>query len=164
LAQRPQVRSTFEYQLKYELTSHGVSAMASVDGIPQDVKLDKQTFSQYFSDKNLDAVLITGLVSADTTEQYRPGASYATPVGYYRTWHGYYGTVYSVHREPGYWTTDTKFVLESNLYDVVSEQLIWRGVSKAVNPESALDVIEDLSKKLVEQLAKDGLVTLQEEK
>ena len=161
LAQRPQVRTSFEYQLTHEFTSRGVNAMSSVDGMPRDVQLDKQTFAQYFGDKNLNAVLVTGLVSADTTDQYTPGATYAMPVGYYRTWHGYYGAVYSVHQEPGYWTTNTKFVLESNLYDVASEKLIWRGTSKAVNPENAMEVIEELSKILVKRLGQDGLVRLQ---
>ncbi len=164
LAQKPQVRTSFEYQLKHEFTSRGVAAMASVDGIPRDVQLDKQTFAQYFGNENLDAVLVTGLVSADTTDQYTPGNVYAVPVGYYNTWHGYYGAVYAVHREPGYWTTNTKFVLESNLYDVATEKLIWRGISRAVNPENAMEVIEELSKILVNRLGQDGLVTLQGDK
>ncbi len=164
LAQKPQVRTSFEYQLKHEFTSRGVEAMASVDGMPRVVQLDKQTFAQYFGNENLDAVLITGLVSADTTDQYTPGHSYTVPVGYYNTWHGYYGAVYAVHQEPGYWTTNTKFVLESNLYDVATAKLIWRGISKAVNPENAMEVIEELSKILVKRLGQDGLVTLQEGK
>ena len=161
LAQKHQVRASFEYQLAHEFESQGVEAMASVDGIPRDVLLDKQTFAQYFGDKNLDAVLVTGLISADTTEQYTSGTTYAMPVGYYRTWHGYYGAVYSVHHEPGYWTTNTDFVLESNLYDVASEKLIWRGISKAVNPEDAMEVIVDLSKILVNRLGQDGIIRLQ---
>lgn len=164
LAQNRQVRISFEYQLTREFTSRGISAMASIDGIPQDVQLDKQNFAQYFGDKNFDAVLVTGLVSADTVEQYNPGSVYVLPVGHYNTWHGYYGAVYAVHHEPGYWTSNTEFILESNLYDVASEKLIWRGISKAVNPENAMQVIEELSKILVGRLALDGLVTLKEEK
>ena len=164
LAPRPQVRASFEYQLTHEFTSRGVNAMSSVDGIPRDVQLDKQTFAQYFGDRNLDAVLITGLVSADTTEEYTAGSTYAVPVGYYNTWHGYYGAVYAVHREPGYWTETTVFVMESNLYDARSGKLIWRGISKAVNPDNVIEVIEDLSKTLVDRLATDGIVMLQDEK
>ena len=158
LAQRHQVRTSFEYQLAHEFESKGVSALASVDGLPRGVKLDKQSFGQYFGDRNIEAVLVTGLVSADTAEQYTPGATYAVPVGYYSSWYRYYGTVYSVHQEPGYWTTNTKFVLESNLYDVATEKLIWRGLSKAVNPEDAMEVIVDLSKILVSRLDQDGVI------
>jgi hypothetical protein len=138
--------------------------MASVDGIPKDVQLDKQNFAQYFGDKNLDAVLVTGLISADTSANYTPGSTYAVPVGYYNTWHGYYGAVYAVHREPGYWTENTEFVMESNLYDVRSGKLIWRGISKAVNPDNVMDIIQDLSNTLVKRLGHDGMVTLQDEK
>jgi len=164
LAQKHQVRTSFEYQLTREFTSRGISAMASIDGIPRDVQLDKQNFAQYFGDKNFDAVLVTGLVSADTVEQYNPGNVYVLPVGHYNTWHGYYGAVYAVHHEPGYWTSNTEFVLESNLYDVASEKLIWRGISKAVNPENAMEVIKELSKNLVDRLALDGIVKPKKEK
>ena len=164
LAQKHQVRTSFEYQLAHEFGSHGVGAMASVDGIPRDVQLDKQTFAQYFGDKNLDAVLITGLVSADTTDEYTPGVTYTMPMGYYRTWSGYYNTIYTIHQEPGYWTTNANFVMESNMYDVASEKLIWRGISKAVNPENVVEIIQDLSKTLVNRLGEDGIVTLQEVK
>ncbi len=115
--------------------------------------------------KKLLVVAFTVLILALTSSvcaQDTPGNTYAVPVGYYNTWHGYYGAVYAVHQEPGYWTTNTKFVLESNLYDVATAKLIWRGISKAVNPENAMEVIEDLSKILVKRLAKDGLVTLKD--
>ena len=159
---KPEVRRHFEFQLSHEFKSRGIGSMASVDGIPEDIKLSKENFGQYFGDVNLDAVLVTGLVSADTTEQYTPGTSYAVPVGYYSTWSGYYTTVYSVHREPGYWTENTEFVIESTLYEVATEKLIWRGISKAVNPDNVTEIIEDLSKTLVDQLATDGIVIVQD--
>jgi hypothetical protein len=164
LAQRRQVRSQFEFQLQHELKSRGVGAKASVDGLPPDVKLDKETFQQYFGGENIDAVLVTGLISADTTDLYTPGISYATNAGYYRTWDGYVATVWDVHQQPGYWTESTEYVLESNLYDVATARLIWRGISKTVDPENVSVIIVDLSKTLVDQLAKDGLITVQETK
>ena len=163
LAQRRQVRSQFEFQLEHELKSRGVGAKASVDGLPPDVKLDKETFQQYFGGEMFDAVLVTGLISADTTDLYNPGFSYATSAGYYHTWDGYVENVWTVHQEPGYWTESTEYVLESNLYEVATARLIWRGISKSVDPENVSSVIVDLSKALVNQLAKDGLITVQEE-
>jgi hypothetical protein len=164
LAQKPEVRTSFEHQLALEFTSRGVGSIASVDGIPMDVKLDKQNFDHYFGEKNLDAVLITGLVSADTTKYFTPGASYTTRVEYFDSWHGYYRTVYEVHTEPGFWTENTEFVMESTLYDVSSGKLVWRGISKALNPENVMVIIQDLSKTLVNRLGVDGIVTLQEVK
>jgi hypothetical protein len=164
LAQKTQVRTSFEYQLAHEFTSRGVGSIASVDDIPMDVKLDKQNFDHYFGEKNLDAVLITGLVSADTNKYYIPGASYTTRVEYLDSWTGYYRTVYEVHADPGFWIENTEFVMESTLYDVSSGKLVWRGISKAVNPENVMEIIQDLSKTLVTRLGVDGIVTLQEVK
>lgn len=159
LAPKQTTRITFEYELKNQLSARGVVAQASIDGIPRGTKLDEETFKQYYGDKGIGAVFVTGLVSADTVEQYIPGHTYVQPIGYYNTWHGYYSTVYTVYDEPGYWTSSAEFVIESNLYDVNSGKLIWRGVSKAVDPDNALDVVHKLTTILVDQLAKDGLIT-----
>jgi hypothetical protein len=162
ITRRPQERTTFEYELKNDLEQKGVKAFASIDGLPGDVKLDKNTFEQYFGDKGFDAVLITSLMSADTTQEYVPGMTYTTPVGYGYGggWYGYYNTVWTVQSTPGYWTQKAEFVIESNLYGTSDSKLIWRGVSKAVNPDDALQVIEQLSKKLVEHMGADGVLAV----
>lgn len=160
IARRPESRITFEYQLKHELTSKGVVAVASVDVLPKDVQLDKDSFAEFFGTEHFDAILITGVVNADTSKYYTPGT---TTVGHYNTWHGYYGSVHSVHTSPGYWSTDTEYVLESNLWDMASDRLIWRGISNIYNPESAVEAITELSTLLVNQLGKDGMVTLKKD-
>jgi hypothetical protein len=160
LAHREEMRSIFEYQLRFELTNQGVAAMASIDGLPTDEALSRETFDAYFQDADIDAVLITGLVSADTLQKYVPGESYTMSTGYYDSWHGYYTTRYNVYHDPGYLTTSTEYMLESNLYETAGGKLIWRAISKAVDPEHAMEVIEELSKMLVYQLREDGLIKL----
>jgi hypothetical protein len=163
LAQRHQVRTGFEYHLVSEFESRGIGAIASVDGMPPDVQLDKEAFTKYFGNKGIDAVLITGLVSTDTSKAYTPGTSYSLPIQYFDTFHGYYVAVNAEHQNSEYWTDNIHFVLESNLYDVASEKLIWQGISEPVNPENVMETIVDLSWILVTRLGQDGLVALEME-
>lgn len=160
LAARHQARIDLEYQLASEFESRGIGAIASVDGMPPDIQLDKEAFADYFGHKGIDAVLVTGLVSADTTEGYTPGTSYSLPITYFDTFHGYYVAVYAEHRNPEYWTTHSHFVLESNLYDVASEKLIWQRISKPVNPENVMESVEGFSKMIVNRLGQDGIIRL----
>jgi len=164
MAPREQTRSMFEYQLTNVFRTYGVNAMASLDAMPKDVEISKEAFAKYFKDHDLDAVLITGLLMADTSQTYVPGHSYSVSSGYYRDYWGYYHSHWTMYHEPGYYKETRKYMIESTLYETTKGNIIWRGISKTVNPDNIMTVIEDLSKTLVKRLGKDGLVTLIKQK
>ncbi len=161
MAPREQTRTVFEYQLKNEFIINGVDALASLDGMPKDEEISKEAFEKYFTGLNIDAVLITGLLRADTTETYVPGRMYSASTGYYyRDYYGYYHSHWGMYHEPGYFKETREYLIESTLYKTSNGKIIWRGVSKAVNPDKFMKLIEDLSKSLVKRLSKDGLITI----
>lgn len=164
MAPREQTRSIFEYQLTNVFKTNGVNAMASLDAMPKDVEISKEAFIKYFKDLDIDAILITGLLRADTSQTYVPGHSYAVSPGYYRDYWGYYHSHWTMYHEPGYIKETREYMIESTLYETTKGNIIWRGISKTVNPDNILIVIEDLSKTLVKRLGKDGLVTLNKQK
>jgi hypothetical protein len=163
MAPRLQSRSVFEYQLAHEFNANGVNAMASLDGMPADEEISRDAFEEYFRDLNLDAVLVTALVRADTTKIIVPGNSYEVQSGYYRDFWGEYHTQWTVHHEPGYIQETTEYLIESTLYETSEGKVIWRGVSRAVDPDQVSVVIEDLSKILVKRLGEDGMIVLKKE-
>lgn len=160
MAPREQTRSIFEYQLTNELNSKGVAAMASLDRMPKDEEISKEAFLKYFKDLNLDAVLVTGLLRADTSHSYVPGRSYSVASYHDRDFWGYYHTRWTVHHEPGYFQERRIYLIESTLYETKNGRIIWHGVSEAVNPNDVMVVINDLSKTLVKRLGRDGIITL----
>jgi hypothetical protein len=74
--------------------------------------------------------------------------------GYY----GYYGMGYDVVHEPGYTRTTTIVRLETHLYDVRTEKLLWGAHSDTFDPSSTDDIIQSVSKTISKRLAKDGLL------
>jgi hypothetical protein len=48
--------------------------------------------------------------------------------------------------------------LETGLYDVESEKLLWAASSTIMNPGSVEEAIDDFSKAIVQQLTKDGYI------
>lgn len=168
MAPRMQTRSIFEYQLTSEFNNRGIAAMSSLDRMPKDEEISKEAFEKYFKDLDIDAVLITGLLRADTTQSYVPGMSYSVSSGYdryydphyRRDYWGYYHSRWTIHHEPGYMEETRKYLIESTLYETTQGRVIWRGVSEAVNPKDVMSVIDDLSKILVKRLGRDGIITL----
>ena len=72
--------------------------------------------------------------------------------------YGYYPHVNSYVQSPGYYTTHETYTLETNLYDVKSEELIWTARSRTFSPESVDEVIVDLTKLLINDLAEKNLI------
>ena len=65
-----------------------------------------------------------------------------------------YTQVYS----PGYTTTQTVVLLETNLYKSDTLELIWSMSSDTFDSKSTTQVIESVSKKVLETLKKDKLI------
>ena len=60
--------------------------------------------------------------------------------------------------QPGYYTTHETYTLETNLYDVESEELVWSARSRTFSPESVQEVIVDLKKLLIKDLDEKNLL------
>ncbi len=120
MAPREQTRSIFEYQFTNDLNVNGVTAMASLDGMPKDEEISKEVFKEYFNDLNIDGVLVTGLVSVETSEDYVEGHSYAVQSVGYRDFWGHYHSQWTLYQEPGYFEETTEYLIESTLYETTN--------------------------------------------
>jgi hypothetical protein len=78
--------------------------------------------------------------------------------GPYSTFDGYYGwaapTVYS----DDYLEDETTVRMVSNVFDVDQNKLIWSGTSETFDPDSAKELVDDVSKKVAEKLEKDHII------
>jgi hypothetical protein len=45
---------------------------------------------------------------------------------------------------PGYYQENKVYKLETNVYDVKSEKLVWNGLTETVNPETAQDAANSI--------------------
>ena len=60
--------------------------------------------------------------------------------------------------EPGHYTTDRTYYVESNLYDAKTEELIWSAKSKTLNSYDLEQFTKDYIDALYEQMIKDGVL------
>ena len=108
----------------------------------------------------IDGVIITHMVAVDEETVYRPGSNYAYGAygGYGRGMYGYYPHVNSYVSSPGYYTTHETYTLETTLYDIETEEMVWTARSSTFSPESVDEVIVDLTRLLIKDLKDKGLV------
>ena len=89
---------------------------------------DKELVKAKIQSSGADTVLISRLVDTKTIESYSPGHDTIPVVpDYYYGWWGYYNVVFADY---GYTGDVTVAYIETNLYDVKTEKLIWSGHSK----------------------------------
>jgi len=166
IAESEQNRRAYESHFVEELRIHGAEGEASYKLIKSNEKIDRDTVTKAIEGLDIDGVIVTHLVAVDEETIYRPSTGYmyggAYGVGYGG---GYYGGLYSYYphvntyvNNPGYYTTHETYTLETNLYDVESEELVWSARSRSFAPESVQEVIVDLTKLLIQDLEDKNLI------
>jgi len=166
IAESEQNRRAYESHFVDELKTSGIDAETSYRLIKSNEKIDRNSVVKTIKDLGIDAVIVTHVVAVDEETVYRPGVGY-TVVGYgayggYSGYgsglYGYYPHVNTYVNSPGYYTTHETYTLETNLYDVKSEELVWSARSRTFSPESVQEVIVDLTRLLIKDLKDKNLI------
>jgi len=171
IAKREMNRRVFEDAFSNQLFKMGVSTEASYRDISTSQEVNKDILAQKMTKKGCDTVLLTRLIGQRKETVVTPGrvygysagpyyggyGSYARPA-YYNSWGNYYGQPYNVVYEPA---TSTEFVvltLESVMYELKTEQLIWSAQYETV-VEGGLDkMVQDYVKAASKDLKDKGLL------
>jgi hypothetical protein len=126
------IRREYEDAFSRELAARGIEATQSYNFGSPDGKLDKDAVIAKLTEIGADAVLVTRLVDKETVNTYYPPSysSVAAPSPYYGGWYGYYSMGYSYMTSPGYVEENQVYRIETNLYDVHGDKLIWSGLTE----------------------------------
>ena len=127
----PLNRRVFEDEFVQQLKARGTDAIASYSVLPDSKEEDQARIANAVKEQRADAVLITRLVSKKTVKVQVPGAVYYPP-RYYGKWRDYYSYGYQAVYTPGYVTEDEYAIMETNLYDARTDNLIWAATSETV--------------------------------
>jgi hypothetical protein len=84
---------------------------------------------------------------------YVPGQAYAVPTHY-----SYYGAYYSYSYRPGYTETEGYAYMETNLYGLGDEKLIWSGRSKTKFSATRYELIQAYVKTMLDGLSEAKLL------
>jgi hypothetical protein len=148
-------RRSFEQRFVAQLKSAGVEAISSEDAIPMpaDLKLKKETILSAVKQFENDAVIITHLIDKGDKEVHTRGSQ--TSKGFY----GFYLMGHNYAYDPGYSSTRKAIRLETNLYDVKTEKLIWSGQSKTWSKDSKNEIINDVIRVVINDLQNNKLIS-----
>jgi hypothetical protein len=126
------VRRMYEDSFASDLKARGIDAVPSYT-IAGEGQLNKEEASAKLKEQGADAVIVTRLVDKQQYENYYPPtySTYAAPSAYYGGWYGYYSMGYSYMSSPGYVEQGQIYRVETNMYDVQNDKLLWSGITES---------------------------------
>ncbi|NOQ87681.1 MAG: hypothetical protein GQ550_02065 [Gammaproteobacteria bacterium] len=149
-----QTRQIYEKYFVAELKKKKISATPSYELINSKQKMNRETVVAAIQGTEIDAVLVSYLISADVEIKHRDSPLGATYSG---TAEGSQISA-TIVSSRGRSRSEEVFVLKTDLYDVQSKTMVWSVQSKTVGPESIDEVVTDVTALLIERMFSDGII------
>lgn len=159
------IREKMENHLADDLKNLGYNAVSSMKEYgPRTFKtLSEDAVIEKLQNSGVDAVITIVLLDKTKERYYVPGRIYYSPyVIYYRHFWGYYTTLYDRVYTPGYYTTDTRYFWESNLYDVASKELLYSVQTESFDPASSESLAHEYGQLILNDMVKSRVLNKQE--
>ncbi len=145
-------RRAAEDAMARELTERGVVAVPGYRLSPDGATADKQALRAKLRAANIDGAVVMRVVDRRQETSYVPGG----PA--YGSFYGYWDYGWSSVGAPGYLTTDTIVSIETLVYSVAQDKLMWGGVSETFDPGKTDKVVGEIIDKAAEEMRKAGLI------
>jgi hypothetical protein len=117
--------------------------------MPDSMRSDIPAAKELVRKEGFDGALVFRVVSDREKVTYRPPS-------YGPTFWGYYG--YTRTYDPGYYRTDQLVRVETSIYSIAQDRLLWVGTTETVNPKSLSALIEEVSKAVRQELVREGAI------
>jgi hypothetical protein len=129
--------------------------VAAYTVIPDSILKDTQAAKAFVEAQGFDAAVIMRPVAEEKETNYVPGSTYAVPAGYRSAW-GYYGAGWGYAGDPGHYTQDKVLYVESNLYSLKDDKLVWSSRSKSYNPDNMAKLVDEIVDQNIAEMRKQG--------
>lgn len=157
------IKTKLEDAISIRAKERGMEVTESADVFPPGFTKsqipDKEKLVEIIRKTGSDLIITVAVKSIKEETRYVQGSSspmYAPypRYGYYGGFYGYYGQTY----QEGYYTTDEIVFLETNIYDVATEDLIWSGQTKTTNAGSIDTFLKEYLYATLDRLEKDKMI------
>lgn len=128
-------------------------------------QLTQEQKLKILQDENFDGVITMRLVSKEKETNYVPGTYtgmyyggfdglYAGMYGYgFGNWYGMYSPYFY---DPGYYQETTSYMVETNVFSLKQNKLIWTGTTKSEYVNDLGSTVDAIMEAVVKEMRKDG--------
>lgn len=156
MARDPSMRRQAEDVLAGEISRRGARGVPMYSLLEEANPGNEDEARKVLDEANIAGAIVMRPVGTDKELVAVPGNYYGTPV-----YSGFYGGYYA-HGWASPWDyevyTNTIVSVETLVYSLDQNRLVWAGQSKTTNPEKVDDFVRELAGEVAEQLQNEGLV------
>lgn len=105
-----------------------------------------------------DGAVTMRLVDIDKEKIYTPGNTSLYP-SYYRNFSGYYYRSWSYYSRPGYYSTSKTYTIETNVYSIKEDKIIWSGLTATTDPDGVKKMTEEVAKVVYKKMVDEGFIS-----
>jgi len=149
-----------EGELARQLTARGVLGIPAFNLIPPNESRNKEKAKALFEAAGIAGVVAMRVVGTHRETTSSPSMGYWGAPYYGSFWGGggYYGYGWGAVYDPGYLRTDTIVSVETLVYDMKADKLIWAGRSQTTNPQKVDALVKELVAGAASEMRKQGLI------
>ena len=148
------LRVAGEEALVRELNARGMNGVASYRMMPKELAQDPVQAKTWYEKAGVEGVVAFRVVNDDRRRTYVPATWTST---YYTSLWGYYGYGWGAVYDPGYVRDQRIVSLETLIFSVPKNTLVWAGLSETENPKDGQRVVTEVVKEAVSEMRKQGL-------
>jgi hypothetical protein len=141
-------RRPAEDALAREITARGAQGIAGYTLLPGPEPRDAQAARLMLQQAGIEGAVTMRVVGREKETTYVPP-----------TFAGYWGGMWPRAYDPGYTVTDTLVSVETRVYSLAQDRLLWSGKSVTTNPTKMDRFVKELGAKAAEEMKKAGLLT-----
>jgi hypothetical protein len=150
------MRRAAEDAMAREISAHGAQGVAAYTLFGDEDVRDQAKVRAKLESMGFSGVVVMRIAGKETQVNYSP-AVYSGPY-YHSFWGGYWGYGWGYAYSPTYLTVDNIVKVETLVYSLEQDKLVWAGVSRTVEPSKVDSFITELAKEVANQMEKDGLL------
>ena len=146
-------RRAGEEALAVDITNMGARGIPAYTIVPNEPQMSADAVRAKLKDAGVNGVVVMRVVGKDQRVSYSPGYVAPAPYGAFGPYWGYgWGTVYS----PGYLQTDTLVSVETLLYGLKDDKLLWASTSRTENPSDLSGLVNEVALATANAMVKEG--------
>ena len=154
------IRYGAEDALAREITAQGAVGLAGYTAVPVEMlqDKDKDAVKAILEREHVVGVVVMRVVGKDRQVTYNPGTYWGGPA-YGSFWGpGYWGAGWGAVYSPGYLQEDTIVSVETLIFSLQQDKLVWAAMSKTTNPSNVGPFIKELVGAAAKELKYAGLI------
>ena len=149
LTQKASLRRAAETDLCSQVTS--VSCTPAYQVIPESAMGNVEQMKAIVQRAGFDGAVVFRVVSTDEKVTY-------VPPSYGGTFWGYYGYAYPISYAPAYYRADKVVRVETSIYSLREDRLLWVATTKTINPDSVDSLVAEVAKAVRRELEHEKLI------